>query len=564
MKKINKIISNILFILKLILKNQASILVFYIIMQIVNTLDPLIFMFYITKVINILMSTASLLEILEWTCLMIIWKLISSVICGWINIYMIPTKSLVLSKKLHLLVYEKSRNVDYSSYESPDYFDKFSISLEQMDSRVISVIQDLAGFFGCILGISSYIAIISMYDAALIIIVIINVLIITCFTMIIAKIQNKRYKESIPFVRKADYSKRIFYLFENAKEIRLNEGINQLLLRDYENSMYSQISLIKKYARKTFPNFSLEQLILVLTLGIEYMQISRSVVSGSILVTNFYLLLSGVSQMIDQMLSIIKIAPNFYEHSLYMEPLVNFLRQETEDILSTTEINEIHEIALEHVSFWYNEDNIIIDDISIVFQKGIHIILGENGAGKSTLLSLLCLLRSPNDGYLFVNSIKANNFNKESYYDKMGVLFQDYVLFAFSIAENILMRKIENENDEKKVQNALKIVGLYDKIKQLPNGINTQVYREFDNEGCVLSGGEAQRLAMARLLVNNYDVIILDEPCSSISLNSRRIIMGKIFDLYKNKIVFVVTHDIDWIDRKANIFTLNKGKLEVS
>ena len=139
----------------------------------------------------------------------------------------------------------------------------------------------------------------------------------------------------------------------------------------------------------------------------------------------------------------------------------------------------------------------------------------------------------------------------------MGVLFQDYVLFAFSIAENILMRKIENENDEKKVQNALKIVGLYDKIKQLPNGINTQVYREFDNEGCVLSGGEAQRLAMARLLVNNYDVIILDEPCSSISLNSRRII-------YKNKIVFVVTHDIDWIDRKANIFTLNKGKLEVS
>lgn len=564
MKKINKIISNILFILKLILKNQASILVFYIIMQIVNTLDPLIFMFYISKVINILMSTASLLEILEWTCLMIIWKLISSVICGWINIYMIPTKSLVLSKKLHLLVYEKSRNVDYSSYESPDYFDKFSISLEQMDSRVISVIQDLAGFFGCILGISSYIAIISMYDAALIIIVIINVLIITCFTMIIAKIQNKRYKESIPFVRKADYSKRIFYLFENAKEIRLNKGINQLLLRDYENSMYSQISLIKKYARKTFPNFSLEQLILVLTLGIEYMQISRSVVSGSILVTNFYLLLSGVSQMIDQMLSIIKIAPNFYEHSLYMEPLVNFLRQETEDILSTTEINEIHEIALEHVSFWYNEDNIIIDDISIVFQKGIHIILGENGAGKSTLLSLLCLLRSPNDGYLFVNSIKANNFNKESYYDKMGVLFQDYVLFAFSIAENILMRKIENENDEKKVQNALKIVGLYDKIKQLPNGINTQVYREFDNEGCVLSGGEAQRLAMARLLVNNYDVIILDEPCSSISLNSRRIIMGKIFDLYKNKIVFVVTHDIDWIDRKANIFTLNKGKLEVS
>lgn len=533
-------------------------------MQIVNTLDPLIFMFYITKVINILMSTASLLEILEWTCLMIIWKLISSVICGWINIYMIPTKSLVLSKKLHLLVYEKSRNVDYSSYESPDYFDKFSISLEQMDSRVISVIQDLAGFFGCILGISSYIAIISMYDAALIIIVIINVLIITCFTMIIAKIQNKRYKESIPFVRKADYSKRIFYLFENAKEIRLNKGINQLLLRDYENSMYSQISLIKKYARKTFPNFSLEQLILVLTLGIEYMQISRSVVSGSILVTNFYLLLSGVSQMIDQMLSIIKIAPNFYEHSLYMEPLVNFLRQETEDILSTTEINEIHEIALEHVSFWYNEDNIIIDDISIVFQKGIHIILGENGAGKSTLLSLLCLLRSPNDGYLFVNPIKANNFNKESYYDKMGVLFQDYVLFAFSIAENILMRKIENENDEKKVQNALKIVGLYDKIKQLPNGINTQVYREFDNEGCVLSGGEAQRLAMARLLVNNYDVIILDEPCSSISLNSRRIIMGKIFDLYKNKIVFVVTHDIDWIDRKANIFTLNKGKLEVS
>ena len=564
MKKINKIISNILFILKLILKNQASILVFYIIMQIVNTLDPLIFMFYITKVINILMSTASLLEILEWTCLMIIWKLISSVICGWINIYMIPTKSLVLSKKLHLLVYEKSRNVDYSSYESPDYFDKFSISLEQMDSRVISVIQDLACFFGCILGISSYTAIISMYDAALIIIVIINVLIITCFTMIIAKIQNKRYKESIPFVRKADYSKRIFYLFENAKEIRLNKGINQLLLRDYENSMYSQISLIKKYARKTFPNFSLEQLILVLTLGIEYMQISRSVVSGSILVTNFYLLLSGVSQMIDQMLSIIKIAPNFYEHSLYMEPLVNFLRQETEDILSTTEINEIHEIALEHVSFWYNEDNIIIDDISIVFQKGIHIILGENGAGKSTLLSLLCLLRSPNDGYLFVNSIKANNFNKESYYDKMGVLFQDYVLFAFSIAENILMRKIENENDEKKVQNALKIVGLYDKIKQLPNGINTQVYREFDNEGCVLSGGEAQRLAMARLLVNNYDVIILDEPCSSISLNSRRIIMGKIFDLYKNKIVFVVTHDIDWIDRKANIFTLNKGKLEVS
>lgn len=161
---------------------------------------------------------------------------------------------------------------------------------------------------------------------------------------------------------------------------------------------------------------------------------------------------------------------------------------------------KLQSLSLKNVNFKYNKnDNYVLKNINLNINSNEKIaIVGRNGSGKSTLIKLILGLYNPDKGNIKINNFKLDSIEHSSYLDNISIVYQDFQLFAFSIAQNISMKYKLNTEDELSVVNALKKVNLYEKIKKLPNGINTIITKEFEENGQVFSGGEMQRLALAR------------------------------------------------------------------
>lgn len=161
-----------------------------------------------------------------------------------------------------------------------------------------------------------------------------------------------------------------------------------------------------------------------------------------------------------------------------------------------------------------------------------------------------------------INNLNVLNFDHVDIINNIGIIFQDYQIYALPLIENILLRPVSNkEQDEKAVVQALQRVGLYDKISKLPNGIYTNMTRELDPEGALFSGGELQRIVLARVLVQHYELLILDEPSSALDAISEAEIFKTIFEEYADRTVIIISHRLANIRNVDQIYYLQDGQI---
>lgn len=179
--------------------------------------------------------------------------------------------------------------------------------------------------------------------------------------------------------------------------------------------------------------------------------------------------------------------------------------------------NDTFSIEFKNVSYQYpGSDTNTIENLNFKIEKGEKIaIVGINGAGKTTIVKLICGLYTPKSGEILINSQPLNDYNREEYYKLFSVVFQDIFMLPLSIAKNI-SSSTEEETDRQKVQNAINLAGLSSKIDSLPNGINTRLIKSVFEDAVDLSGGEMQKLALARALYKNGKALILDEPTAAL------------------------------------------------
>ena len=158
-----------------------------------------------------------------------------------------------------------------------------------------------------------------------------------------------------------------------------------------------------------------------------------------------------------------------------------------------------YEVEFRNVSFKYpNSDNWVLKNVNVKFELGKRLaIVGQNGSGKSTFIKLLIRLYDPNEGQILLNGIDIKKYNYKDYLKIFSVVFQDFDLFAFPIAQNI---EGSINYDKEKVIKALEDVGIMDRVSNMKNGIDTYLYKDIDKEGVDVSGGEAQKIAIARAL----------------------------------------------------------------
>ncbi|QSX07220.1 ABC transporter ATP-binding protein [Sedimentibacter sp. zth1] len=221
-----------------------------------------------------------------------------------------------------------------------------------------------------------------------------------------------------------------------------------------------------------------------------------------------------------------------------------------------------HELEFKNMTFRYPEtDKPIFDKINLSIKKGEKIaIVGENGAGKTTFVKLLCGLYQPDSGEILLDGINVNKFNIKNYYNEFSVVFQDVFAFAFSIAQNVAC-EIVDDIDNEKVYRCLELAGLKEKIDSLEKGINTHLLKELNDDGILLSGGELQKLMLARALYKDSKFVVLDEPTAALDPIAESEMYEKYNSLIRGKTSIFISHRLSSTRFCDRILFMKNGEI---
>lgn len=220
----------------------------------------------------------------------------------------------------------------------------------------------------------------------------------------------------------------------------------------------------------------------------------------------------------------------------------------------------VYQLEFQNVSFKYpGAKKNALEKISFKINSGEHVaIVGMNGSGKTTMIKLLCRLYEPCEGCILLNGKNIKEYCYEDYKNLFAVVFQDFKLFAFSVAQNIAA---DSKYDEDRVWNCLDMAGMKQRISELPKGISHTIYKDFDEDGIEISGGEEQKLAIARALYKNAPIVILDEPTAALDPYSEEDIYSKFEKITGNKTAIYISHRLSSCKFCDRIFVFQNGKI---
>lgn len=276
-----------------------------------------------------------------------------------------------------------------------------------------------------------------------------------------------------------------------------------------------------------------------------YGYLGYKLVGGSISLGDFTLLSGSANTLKDSLQGILNQIQDLQKKLKFMGEYVKYIEMEDTTQTGTllVEKENLPTIEFRDVSFKYpNTEEYVLKNVSIVIPAGQHLsVVGLNGAGKTTFIKLLCRLYDVEEGEILLNGINIRDYDYDSYMKELAVVFQDFKLFALSMKENIELGDSEKSSDAE-LDRVSGLAGLTELIESLPKGIDTQIYKDFDREGIEPSGGERQKLAIARALYKDAPIVILDEPTAALDPVAEYEVYSHFNDLVGGKTAIYISH----------------------
>lgn len=470
-------------------------------------------------------------------------------------------------EKIKLLLYEKTKELDLACYDNPEYYNEMVLAISEVDTQIDrceAFLRNTASGITVFVSTGIYFLIRDRFSI---------VFAASSFVMAFAfnQLYNKRSfqirMERNPHERKREYVKRVFYLGDYAKEIRLNPEIPDILLQTFEQANEEVYRVEKKHAmrrlflgvmRRYVSNDFFSDVLYITYL--VFQAAVRGVLSFSgvaILYNSFGRLKRGMSIFTD-------VYPFACESSLYVQKIRDFLAYEpkiqSEEGIEPAE--GAREMELDGVSFAYDQrTGGLLRDISLHIAPGEKIALvGYNGAGKTTLVKLLMRLYDVDAGRILADGRDIRTYDVQKYRDSIGTVFQDFQIFAGSVRENVLL-DVADGCGEDGIKEALADSGLMERVERMEKGIDTPLTTEFMEDGMDLSGGESQKLAIARVFCKKAGLMILDEPSSALDPIAEYQLNHAMLSATKDKTVIFISHRLSTTRLADRIIMLEQGRI---
>ncbi|MBO4497563.1 MAG: ABC transporter ATP-binding protein [Lachnospiraceae bacterium] len=464
-------------------------------------------------------------------------------------------------------MYEKASQIDLSCYDDPSYYNDFVLSVSEAESSIDRFLVTLATLMQGLTVLFTTGVFFLVTDAAGVLFVLVSFVL----RFVMAKVLNKlNYKVRLkvnPIERKRNYVSRVFYLNDYAKELRLHPQVGDKLEKEFEEANDEIMKEQKKVGKKrTFLIFSRDYLVgdfIMDALYITYL-VFQAAVTHSIDYSDAVILFNRAGSLRGGMARMADLFPQAQENSLYVDKIRKFLDYEPviKNNIGESVPEEVSDIVLENVTFRYSGKNEpVINGISLRVKQGEKIaIVGYNGAGKTTLIKLLMRLYDPAEGRILYHGKDIREFNPEEYRHRIGVVFQDYQLYAASLGENVVMKDV-TDTVASDVVSALKKAGFGERLATLEKGLDTQVTAEFDKDGVNFSGGESQKIAISRAFYKDADILIMDEPSSALDPIAEYELNKAMRSAAKGKTVFYISHRLSTTRDADRIILLENGRI---
>ena len=375
--------------------------------------------------------------------------------------------------------------------------------------------------------------------------------------------QNEKVEDD----RKLDYIYQVMTQYEYAKEVRINRA-ETYTSNKYDGIMKSQLEKLKKlFLKRTGINI-LSAVITIIQSASMYLYFSYMVFSGNISISEYTILLGSTTLFVSLILGFFEIVALFGRSCSLLDYYLDYQNAiiKNSNIYASNKLPHPSVnfsspvIRFENVSFTYpNTENPILKNINLELKPNERTgLVGLNGSGKTTFVKLLTRLYDPTEGMITINGTDIKDIPYKQYSALIGVVLQDYYLFAYSVKENITL---ETPYDEKKLRSALKESGSDKKIEALKNGIDTSVSKVLDKGGIEFSGGEGQKLALARAIYKNSPILVLDEPTSALDPIAEYELFSRLNDISKNKLTLYISHRLSSTKFCDKIVVLSDGEI---
>lgn len=548
--------------IKYIVKKDKSLFLLSLINTILSSFSPFISMYSIKFVLDIAEANYSLNKSILYISIIVI---ISFFILAIQRIIFLLCSSKFLKIKVffHEDLSAKMMSIKYSDLDDPLIQDKYYKATKAIETQqygfeayinnIFSIINKIITFLGIIL-------IVLNFDLLIVLYLVLSTIILFVLNFLISKKNNQLWEKSISINRRKDYYHNISMDFNYGKEMEFyNYGKCFLSkIKDYSFQIIKNKNQIGKSS--CFYEIIIYLIHLIRDV-LVYLFLITMLFNNSISIGDFSLMLNASITFSVWLISCVECVISINNQKTYIDAYFAFLDlEDSNDSDQKITIDSIDLIEFKNVCFKYpSNENMILENINISFIRGKKYgLVGLNGCGKTTIIKLLLKLYKPSSGDILINGINLENISSKSLYASLSSVFQEINLFNIPIKNNISLNDSPNEN---RIFECLKKVGLYEKIIALPNSIDTEYSKFFDENGIELSGGEIQKILIARALYkNNISLTIFDEPTASLD----PIAENEIYELLNNLICsdtisIVISHRMASMKSCDYIYMIDKG-----
>ena len=550
-------------IIKIIAKHEPLYLIYALPQIILNAVLPILYVYFPKLIIEELTSGnpygGVARTIMIYGCILLFINITNAYLKNKSDM-----RAITFSSKLKNEIGKISMRLEVKDIESPQAQDIIQMANKAAElTNAMGLLQNIVSNIITILGLAY---IIVRLDWLFILLVAVTLTVKIIFVYNNYLYNKKINKFLVENDRHGGYLYSIAWSEGGAKEIRLNTLQKWYMdkTRTYRNTMVNtQLGSFRRY--------SIYQIITAIIFALQSFAIlcllSGRYIDGVISIADFTMYFSAVTALTGSLSTITEQLGDYNRQILNVSYYKKFIDMiDIENNQNTVDMPEFiipdkTEFVFEDVSFTYpNTDRQILDNINIkITNKEKLVIVGMNGAGKSTFIKLLCKFYQPTSGRITLNGVDIWDIPNEEYYKIISAVFQDFANLSFTLKENISM----NENgDLSKIAEIIDGIGLKERVDELPNGYETYLSKSFDSDGVEFSGGQAQKIAIARAVYKGTRVLILDEPTASLDPKAESEIYTDFFNMAKDKTTIFISHRLAASTVADNIAVFSDGRIK--
>ena len=471
-----------------------------------------------------------------------------------------------VEKYIQGILQEKAAHIDLACYEQTSFYDTQLKAFQEASDRTEKTLTHICGVVTDLITAGTICTLVCMISPVFLLLSLLPLIAQTLWGGKSGDIRYGRDTEAKLAERRKEYVRRVFYEKDYAKELRLGQ-MYKVLHAQMRTSMKQLRDIAGKYGHLLMRMESFFALLseIIVCFGTIFLSLYKTLVQKVMLAGDCYVTINCVTQISYIVGDVGTDIRQLYEDAKFIRNIRTFLEYENAigENPDGPKAGDLDELRMEGITFVYpGVEKPALKNVSITVRAGEKIaIVGANGAGKTTLLKLLLRFYEPQSGRIIYNGKSVSSYCLASYREKFACVFQDFKLFPATVAENVMRRGNLTDAEKKAALAALKQADIGKRIDECPSGIDSVLTKEFDPEGIILSGGEAQKVAVASALALDAPVVLLDEPSSALDPIAEGKMYRTLFDCCRTRTVIFISHRLSSVIQADRIYLINDGEI---